>query len=50
MERTFEELLDDAATAPVDGWGFEWLNGRATEQRPSWGYQRLPPSGRGPVA
>ncbi|MDR7167185.1 SAM-dependent methyltransferase [Nocardia kruczakiae] len=41
MERTFEELLDDAAAAPVDGWGFEWLDGRATEQRPSWGYQRL---------
>ncbi|MGW5517940.1 methyltransferase domain-containing protein [Nocardia africana] len=41
MERTFEELLDEAATAPVDGWGFEWLDGRATEQRPSWGFQRL---------
>lgn len=40
MERTFEELLDAAAAAPVDGWDFEWLSGRATEQRPSWGYQR----------
>ncbi|SPM37047.1 methyltransferase type 11, partial [Mycobacterium rhizamassiliense] len=25
----------------VDGWDFSWLDGRATEQRPSWGYQRL---------
>ena len=25
----------------VDGWEFSWLDGRATEQRPSWGYQRL---------
>jgi SAM-dependent methyltransferase len=26
---------------PVEGWDFSWLNGRATEQRPSWGYQTL---------
>jgi SAM-dependent methyltransferase len=25
----------------VDGWDFSWLDGRATEARPSWGYQRL---------
>ncbi len=24
----------------VDGWDFSWLDGRATEQRPSWGYAR----------
>ncbi|MDO3646244.1 class I SAM-dependent methyltransferase [Nocardia mangyaensis] len=41
MERTFEELVDEAAAAPVDGWEFSWLDGRATEERPSWGYQRL---------
>ncbi|MBB5912131.1 SAM-dependent methyltransferase [Nocardia transvalensis] len=41
MERTFEELVDEAAAAPVAGWDFSWLDGRATEQRPSWGYQRL---------
>jgi len=28
-------------TVPVDGWDFSWLDGRATEERPSWGYQRL---------
>lgn len=25
----------------VAGWDFSWLDGRATEQRPSWGYQGL---------
>lgn len=25
----------------VSGWSFDWLDGRATEQRPSWGYSRL---------
>lgn len=33
--------MDEAAAASVDGWDFSWLDGRATEQRPSWGYQRL---------
>ncbi|MFI8941071.1 class I SAM-dependent methyltransferase [Streptomyces syringium] len=40
MARTFEELVAEAETVPVDGWDFSWLDGRATEQRPSWGYQR----------
>lgn len=39
--RSFEELVDEAAAVPVEGWEFSWLDGRATEQRPSWGYQRL---------
>jgi SAM-dependent methyltransferase len=41
MSRTFDELVTEAAAAPVDGWDFSWLDGRATEERPSWGYQRL---------
>ncbi|MGW5416704.1 class I SAM-dependent methyltransferase [Actinomadura geliboluensis] len=41
MDRTFDELLDEAESAPVEGWDFSWFDGRATEQRPSWGYQRL---------
>ncbi|QIS15149.1 class I SAM-dependent methyltransferase [Nocardia arthritidis] len=41
MSREFEELVAEAAAAPVDGWDFGWLDGRANEQRPSWGYQRL---------
>ncbi|MFG3056396.1 class I SAM-dependent methyltransferase [Kitasatospora sp. NPDC048239] len=39
--RTFEELIAEAEAVSVDGWDFSWLDGRATEQRPSWGYQRL---------
>ncbi|MFD6063761.1 class I SAM-dependent methyltransferase [Rhodococcus wratislaviensis] len=41
MARTFEELVAEAESVSVDGWDFSWLDGRATEQRPSWGYQRL---------
>ncbi|SNR37477.1 class I SAM-dependent methyltransferase [Actinomadura mexicana] len=40
-ERTFDDLLAEAGTVSVAGWDFSWLEGRATEQRPSWGYQRL---------
>ncbi|MFF9011399.1 class I SAM-dependent methyltransferase [Streptomyces sp. NPDC014870] len=39
--RSFDELVTEADEAPVEGWDFSWLEGRATEQRPSWGYQRL---------
>lgn len=38
---TFEELVTDAAAADVSGWGFDWLKGRATEERPPWAYSRL---------
>lgn len=38
---TFDELVGEAGSADVSGWDFSWLDGRATEQRPSWGYQRL---------
>lgn len=41
MERDFDELVSEAGSAPVDGWDFGWLDGRASEQRPSWGYARL---------
>jgi SAM-dependent methyltransferase len=41
VPRTFDELLTEAAAAPVEGWDFSWLHGRGTEERPSWGYQRL---------
>lgn len=41
MSRAFEDLVAEADAAPVDGWDFSWLDGRATEERPSWGYQRL---------
>ncbi|MEV0331410.1 class I SAM-dependent methyltransferase [Nocardia sp. NPDC050717] len=37
----FEELVEEAAAVSVAGWDFSWLDGRASEARPSWGYQRL---------
>lgn len=40
MTTTFDELVAESAAAPVEGWDFSWLDGRGTEQRPSWGYQR----------
>jgi SAM-dependent methyltransferase len=39
--RAFRDLVDEALEADVSGWGFGWLDGRATEQRPPWGYARL---------
>ncbi|MEU3355296.1 class I SAM-dependent methyltransferase [Streptomyces sp. NPDC037389] len=41
MGRAFEELVAEAETVPVAGWDFSWLDGRAAEKRPSWGYQRM---------
>ncbi|MEU9112987.1 methyltransferase domain-containing protein [Streptomyces sp. NPDC048483] len=38
--RTFEDLVAEADAVLVAGWDFSWLEGRATEERPSWGYQR----------
>jgi SAM-dependent methyltransferase len=38
---TFDELVAEADAVSVDGWDFSWLDGRATEERPPWGYQRL---------
>jgi SAM-dependent methyltransferase len=37
----FDDLVAEADAVSVDGWDFSWLDGRATEARPSWGYQRL---------
>jgi SAM-dependent methyltransferase len=41
MEESFDELVAAAAAVDVSGWDFSWLDGRATEERPPWGYQRL---------
>jgi SAM-dependent methyltransferase len=37
----FEALIAEADAVDVGGWDFSWLEGRATEERPPWGYQRL---------
>lgn len=39
-EARFDALVEEADTVSVEGWDFSWLDGRATEQRPSWGYAR----------
>ncbi len=39
--RAFEELVAQAEAADVTGWGFDWLDDRATEERPPWGYARM---------
>jgi SAM-dependent methyltransferase len=39
--RTFEDLIAEADAAPIEGWDFGWLDGRATEERPSWRYSEL---------
>ncbi|UBU14831.1 class I SAM-dependent methyltransferase [Nonomuraea gerenzanensis] len=41
MRRTYDDLVREAGSVSVDGWDFSWLDGRATEERPSWGYSRL---------
>ena len=41
VDRSFEELIAEADAADVTGWDFSWLDGRATEERPAWGYQTL---------
>ncbi len=37
----FDDLVREGESAEVDGWDFSWFAGRATEERPSWGYHRL---------
>lgn len=39
--KSFDDLLAEAEAANVSGWSFDWLAGRATEERPPWGYARL---------
>ena len=37
----FARLVAEGAAVPVEGWDFSWFDGRATEERPSWGYAQL---------
>lgn len=39
--RAFEDVVAEGAAADVTGWGFAWLDGRASEERPPWGYAKL---------
>ncbi|RAS71265.1 methyltransferase family protein [Lentzea atacamensis] len=35
---TFEDLVAEGDAVPLEGWDFSWFDGRATEERPPWGY------------
>ncbi|GGU82160.1 methyltransferase type 11 [Streptomyces filipinensis] len=38
VHRSFEDLLAEGVAVPTEGWDFSWFEGRASEERPSWGY------------
>jgi SAM-dependent methyltransferase len=38
---TLDALIAEGESESVAGWDFSWLEGRATEERPSWGYARM---------
>ena len=38
---SFEELIAEGEAVPTEGWDFSWFRGRASEERPPWGYARL---------
>ena len=37
----FDQLVAEGASVPLGGWDFSWFEGRASEERPSWGYSAL---------
>ncbi|GLZ40575.1 methyltransferase domain-containing protein [Actinokineospora sp. NBRC 105648] len=39
--RSFDDLVREAAAVSVAGSDYSWLAGRASEERPPWGYVRL---------
>jgi SAM-dependent methyltransferase len=39
--RSFADLVAEGAAEPVEGWDFSWFEGRASEERPPWGYARM---------
>ena len=40
VDATFDALVAEGEAVPTEGWNFSWFDGRATEERPSWGYAR----------
>ena len=38
---TFDELIVEGCSVPLEGWDFSWFDGRATEERPSWRYATM---------
>ena len=50
VTEAFEALVTEGVAVPVEGWDFSWFDGRATEERPPWGYARLMRERMGTVA
>lgn len=50
MSDAFDALVAEGAAVPVEGWDFSWFDGRATEERPPWGYAALMGDRMGTVA
>lgn len=40
-DESFDDLIREGVGVDVTGWDFSWFEGRASEARPPWGYQRL---------
>jgi len=38
---TVDAQIEEALRAPIHGWSFSWLDGRASESRPPWQYREL---------
>jgi SAM-dependent methyltransferase len=38
---SFDDLVAEGAAVDVQGWDFSWFEGRASEERPPWGYARM---------
>ncbi len=41
MTDDFAALVAEGAATPTEGWDFSWFDGRASEERPPWGYAAL---------
>jgi len=39
--RSFDELVDEAVSEPIEGWDFSFLRGRTEEQPIPWSYQDI---------
>jgi SAM-dependent methyltransferase len=38
---SFDDLVVEGESVDVRGWSFSWFEGRASEERPPWGYARM---------
>ncbi|HET9092806.1 MAG TPA: hypothetical protein VFN50_10375 [Acidimicrobiales bacterium] len=38
---SFDQLVSEGRSVPLEGFDFSWFEGRASEERPPWGYASL---------